>query len=234
MAVHIIESITDHTEAGYSLLEVLVSLVILSITTAMLLPSFQLLARPLNQTKSSAFAHEETRSVQQFLNNQLERLYPQPHETKANTYRFEGFDDELTYVSEIPEPWSAGGRALITLYTEQTDGQKALKIAWRPLHSIARHSGQNLKHDDKAMNAVLLDNIKFVKFEYYDDDLTGSVPGWVSRWTEVKRLPPIIRLSIEFEDADRKWPPLVVAPKIDREASCVFDRATQNCRERPS
>lgn len=218
------------TSAGYTLTEVLVALVLLSIITAMLMPSFGFLARPLAHLKAFAEPYDEIRSVRQFLTAQFETLYPQPQRTNANLYRFEGYPDELMYVSAIPEPWSAGGRALISLFTERRDGDTLFQIAWRPLHS----ADENPKRDGDATRAVLFDDIDHVAFEYYDDGSRNSVAGWGSRWSDQRHLPALIKITVFFHDPNRAWAPLVITPRIDREASCTFNPTSQTCRERPS
>mgnify|MGYP006214980911 CR=1 FL=1 len=54
---------------------------------------------------------------------------------------------------------------------------------------------------------------------------------WLDSWRGKQPLPKLVRLRIGFPAGDaRRWPELIVSPRITDDANCAFDVVAQRCR----
>jgi hypothetical protein len=61
---------------------------------------------------------------------------------------------------------------------------------------------------------VLLDGIAEAEFSYRSFDDTGRPGPWRDTWASPSVLPPLVRLKVRFKDEARRWPELVLVPKL--------------------
>jgi len=55
--------------------------------------------------------------------------------------------------------------------------------------------------------------------------------NWTDSWVEKPAPPALVRIRLRFGVGDkRRWPELIVAPRISTDANCVFDVVSQMCR----
>ncbi len=87
--------------------------------------------------------------------------------------------------------------------------------------------------DTGAWSEPLLRNLAAVRFSYYGAAAPGGQPVWQARWPVGTTIPQLVRLHVDFARGDsRVWPDLIVAPRIEADAGCVYDDATQACQGR--
>ena len=71
--------------------------------------------------------------------------------------------------------------------------------------------------------ARLIENIDAVQFAYFGAGEPDAEPEWVDQWIERETAPLLVRLTVSFDDADRRyWPELIVRVPT---TSPVFERA---------
>ncbi|MCJ2015121.1 general secretion pathway protein GspJ [Methylobacterium sp. J-076] len=63
-----------------------------------------------------------------------------------------------------------------------------------------------------ARSEVLLGRIAGVAFQYFGAPAKGLPPAWVAQWGRTDRQPDLVEVRIAFGPADRRrWPPLLIA-----------------------
>ena len=181
-------------DAGFTLLELLVGLVVLSFILAGLSQSVRFgLRAGESQTRQS-----EGRSELDGIDRTLRRLIEQADPgTPQSGPPLQGGIGTIGFTSELPEA-AADRHADIAL---GMDGRRTLVLRWSPHRHVVQAGPPPAAHE-----IALLRGIAGVQIGYWKD-------GWRTQWNEAS-LPALIRLRILFPPGDpRHWPDIVVAPQ---------------------
>jgi general secretion pathway protein J len=195
-------------QAGFTLLEVLVALVVLGLLVVGLsqgvrtsLDLRQAQARRLSGTA-------ELDAAQRLLRRVLSRVSPalggeRPAAGK-NALGFRGEADRVEFLGELPTGLGDSRRAEISLFVHN----RRLVLSWLP----HRHE-VSLGPPQPATETTLLQAVERLDLAYWAAADARNAGGWQSRWAEASP-PALIRLRLVFGDADRRrWPDLIVAAR---------------------
>jgi general secretion pathway protein J len=212
------------TDSGFTLVETLVALVVVSLLSAALYQAFLLGNRAWTGLSARAAAIDEIAVAQRLLRQLLEQSYPLPAPT-AQGFRvdFRGERSSITFWTPPPDIWRyPGGYIPARISMRETEGGKQLVLSLSELNGAQR----------TTEDVVLLRGLDTVTFEYFGP-AGSAAPAWTPSWTDRAVQPGLVRLRVTFPDGDRRrWPDLVVNPKITLDAECVHDPLTQRCRGR--
>jgi hypothetical protein len=102
-------------------------------------------------------------------------------------------------------------------------------MAWH----VERNRPEKLAQIGVLAQHPLLNHVEQMRFAYYGARKGSDVPAWHSQWSGEMAPPRLVRIDVERSSrADGEWPPLYIAPRIDIDATCVFDPLTGGCRGR--
>ncbi len=222
---------------GMTLIEMTVALVLLSLLSAGILTSFRIGERTWHQLSAATANDRELLTAQRFLRQVIESAYPfQPsREARFPTFGLEGTDTELAVTAPMPQGAGSGGHYRYVLAVEESArGSKSLVVRW----SLDRNGASTDLQQPAAADAhheVLIEGLQSLEWAYLDPVDLGSddsVRRWRTQWKEHRNLPAVVRLRVSFAPADtRRWPELIIAPRITDDARCQFDVVSQSCRE---
>lgn len=191
---------------GFTLLEVVVALSLLALAVALALGTLRGATQATQRAEATAQRDERLRAVQGLLRRQVGGALPMamaidPQSGEAQFWH--GESKELEFVASMPGYLSRGGPHVQTL---EIDGDKltfqnAMLTPDGPL-------------DPEREPTVLLDGIAEAQFEYRSFDDRGRPGPWLQEWPQRANLPPLVRLKVRFKDDKRRWPELVMAPKL--------------------
>jgi general secretion pathway protein J len=123
----------------------------------------------------------------------------------------------------MPAHLGIGGLYRIGLSLSDGSGPRRLVMTRRLLHPDLA--------DDDAETTMLIDGVEDIEFAYFGALDEAGPSLWHDRWGESEHLPALVRMRVDFgADSRRSWPEMVVAPKIDTLAACVYDPITKKCR----
>ena len=211
---------------GMTLIEVLVALAILSLLAAGMVSVFRLGQRTFDRVTRIDRAHDDVALVQEFLRGVLESAYPFEPEPgrRAEATGLEGTATRLLVTAPGDSAGiDSGNRRFVLDLTRQSDGSESLTLT-----SSVDRNGARDADSRHARTEILIPHIADVEWSYLD---AAEGNNWIAHWTE-RRAPALVKLRVRFLAGDlRRWPDLVVAPRVTDDANCVFDVIAQGCRE---
>lgn len=195
---------------GFTLIEVVLATGVLAVGLALAFASLRGASRATARAEASAQAEERLRAVQGFLRAQLTAAMPIAFQFDSDTGQatfLRMTPTRLEYVASMPGYLSRGGPYLQTL--ELVPGPQGQRLVFQ--HQLISTDGP-LKAEREPL--VLLDGIADARFEFRNIDTNGQAQAWESRWDVSAQLPPLMRLRLRFTDPARRWPELVVSPRL--------------------
>ena len=192
-------------DKGFTLLEVLVALVLISFLLVMLYGSLYAGARNWHAGEVRARDNDDKRLVLSFIRRITGEAVPMFQVDRQGTrVMFRGDDASLQFVSRLPAHHAGSGIYLLKLAAEDDE----LLLRYTPL------SREKAIFDEgvfvEAEQISLLENIETINLDYFGRDVPGAEPAWHDRWDNEAFLPELIRLTIHAYEPGA-WPPLVIA-----------------------
>ena len=196
-------------QAGFTLLEVLVALVVLGLLVLGLnqgvRASFDLRQAQTRRLGSTA----ELDATQRLLRTVLGRLPLSPDGNRLlgskTSPGFSGAADRIDFVGELPSGLASTRRADMSLFLESG----RLVLSWTP-----RRHEQSLAPPTPSVETVLLQGVGKLEVAYWGTaPARAQAAGWHSKWSE-PTAPGLIRVRLAFSEANRRrWPDLIVASR---------------------
>ena len=191
-----------NSDAGFTLLEILVALVVLGFLMAGLSGGVRLGMRAWDSQARAVAAHDELDGVDRALRRLIAGIDPGDRTHKAGV---SGTPGSLTMTTELPT--AADSRMADARL--QVDGAGRLVLRWTP-----RAPGVPLAPPPPVQQAELLRGVKRLQLAYWPDALEKDAPpGWHDTWNG-RFAPALIRIRLVL-DGGRNWPDLVAAPARD-------------------
>jgi general secretion pathway protein J len=207
------------TEAGFTLLELLVAITLLGLLMAALFGALRLGARVGERGDVRLDASMRTQVAQDFIRQRLtemlplEMIPPEVAEGAALEPAFVGTAGAVRFASPVPEHLGAGVHLMELALAESSlvDGAVDLVLRWRPLEPDGRTAVEAAPEQ-----RVLIENVEALELAYFGEIDPAQPPGWWQAWEGEAELPRLIRLRLSFPENDaRAWPELIVQPMVD-------------------
>lgn len=212
----------NSSEAGFTLIEMLVGLVLTSLLAVMLLGAVRYGLTIRERAALRATAFDKIVAVQDFLRNSLSLAYPRPigEANGAGHLEFEGTPTSVRFVAPAMQSGARGGRSTFTIAMTRSS-PRALVVDIDDPRTAA-----------DGRSEILLGGVANVTFSYLPKVTYGEAP-WADHWDSAEALPSAIKVNVEFPQGDQRvWPELLIVPRIDVDVGCVLDDLTKRCRGR--
>lgn len=194
-----------HADAGFTLLELLVALVVLGFILAGLSQGVRYGLRATDVQARTLAEQGELDAVDRALRRLIEQMDPS---SARDGPGLRGGAARMVFASELPEAavTQSGGqptrRAEVSL---GVDGARRLV-----LRAVPRPAGKPFGPPPPPLETELLRGVDRIELAYWP---RGPAPRWTGAWT-ADSLPLLIRLRVVFPPGDRRrWPDIVAAPK---------------------
>jgi general secretion pathway protein J len=196
---------------GFTLLEVLASLVLLAL---LLVGVYSGIRTATHSVRSGTLAIEridQIRSAQQFLRRELAQSLAQPisQTDHGEPIYFIGDAHEMRYVAPLPGYLGKRGPQLQRLQLVD-DGHDGFRLEV----SLALLPPDGKPPQPLGEPQVLLDHIKSGSFSYRGVDRKGEMVPWQPTWTDGRLLPQLVRISVQTQDHP-EWPQLDVPLRVN-------------------
>lgn len=211
-------------DAGFTLVEMLVSLTLLALAAGLMLEGLGSAQRMWAGEAARTARGESVEAAQAMLRARIERLRPASRFEGSTIYAdIDGGDRRLVFLApptEVERP--AAARRYRLALSDQGD----LVLGWQPLQVDAAIG-------DVYTDQVLLRDVGGLDIGYFGPDPTGGAPRWRPDWTRRAAPPQLVRIKLALRDGDRRvWPELIVHPAAVTDTLCSLDLTTGACRGR--
>ncbi len=185
-------------QAGFTLLEVIVALVVLGVLLVTLSQGVHFGLAAWGRQDQTLRGGETLQATDRTLRRLIEQAYPG---TQRDDSKLVGRPHALAFTASLPiGREGAPSEADISLMVDH-DGR--LILSWLPHMHVRRLAAAPAPHV-----SPLLEHVASLQLSYWSD----STKQWSRVW-ENNTLPDLIRIGIEFPEHDaRHWPDIVQAP----------------------
>jgi general secretion pathway protein J len=189
-------------QAGFTLLEVLIAVVVLGILVAGLSQGVRLGIAAWTRQAALVGETADLDAVDRVVRSLLANATSGAIRGRND---FAGASDSLTFDGLLPLAVSVGSRqAKITL---ALDERHRLMLRWQTM-LLDPNTGQPTTDE-----VPIIDHLDGIAFAYWRG--SGEAPGWQNQWSATTP-PPLIRVHLVFGEHDRRhWPDIVVGPLVE-------------------
>lgn len=214
-------------ERGFTLVEMLVSLAILSMMAAMLLNGLQSVAMFGARSVQKLDADDGIVAGQRILRGRIGQLRAVV-DRNSTTPIIDASGDERSF-SFVAPPLANG----------EPDSLWRYRIAATPAGDLVLYTANIL--DDRYNFAerdlrgwrplTILGNVQTLRITYFGPQRTGTHSAWQNTWQYRPQPPALVRIRVEMRTGDRRhWPDLVVRPRATENTACILDVLTGRCK----
>ena len=198
-------SLRAGVNAGFTLLEVLIALVLLSFILMMLYGSLFTGARSWRDSEIRSQKTDDKRLVLSFIRRQLGEAMPMIQVgERERRVMFRGENSSLQFVSSLPAHHAGSGLYFLKFVVHQD----ALWLKYTTLTRDKAMFEEDIFVEAEAIS--LLGDIETIDLDYFGHDTVDAKPAWHNEWDNKERLPELIRFRIIANEPDL-WPPLLIA-----------------------
>jgi len=179
----------DNTQKGFTLLELLVSIVLIGLIVAIVGASMRLGYRSLDKGEKKAILSERFKVSLNLMDAQIQSgvAFKTTGETvdETNQYIFEGKKDSLRFASNYSLMGGQKGYVIVAYRIETGTNEKRTLFAQE--NTIGIENQKEVK---------LLEDFDDIHFEYFFKEATAEEGQWIEEWTDTMRMPAKIRIHL--------------------------------------
>ncbi len=194
-------------QAGFTLLELMVSLALVGLLTMVLTGGIRFGARVWEASQVQAEAANEVHAIRRFVRERALAARPVRAIRDGAERRAVGFSGDgaaLRLVTLMPAYVARGGLYHFEIAATAGDEGAGMAVKWWPYggEESGPGSGQRL----------LLEGAEDIRLSYFGDEEETGAMAWHDAWRGGRDLPRLVSIKVVFPAGDpRVWPELIVA-----------------------
>lgn len=191
-------------EQGLTLIELLLALALLAVLTGFLAGGLSIGRRAFDADRASGVSGETDAAIQA-LSSLIASALPIPAST-ANPKSgivFDGRQATLSFIGLSEGRALRGGPHMIRLRRSGMD------LVVDVVGSTPEVAGDAA--GPTPTRVVALSGVRDIRFSYFGSAGPAAPPGWQAQWFRAERLPDLVSIQIDFEDARRNEPARIIA-----------------------
>jgi general secretion pathway protein J len=214
---------------GFTLLELLIGLALLSLMLALLFGGFRVASASWNavETRIERSTHESI--AKGFVRRLLTQLQPlRWKKTPNQPVAFHGEPNRIVAIAPLTGQTGSSGIRLVSLSVEPDDKAHHQGVQLILRETQLRHESENFGEGiEDAQKHPLLNDLAEISFAFFGAEKKGGLPGWHDVWPNKEELPRLIRVTLVMRDTEPVQ--LMVAPMVSG-SRCHWDPFYKRCR----
>jgi len=195
--------------AGFSLLELLVAVSLLSVALFLLYSGLFSAAQSWETGERQIIRNDIQRTQLAFVRRLLREAVPlMLYDGRDNRILFHGERDTLRFIAPLPSHRGGDWAYLITIKAGPGGEGEDLLLYYERIHEDLDLEG---KPAEDAPDVILLAGIADLTFSYYGDPSDTGRPDWHEEWTVADRLPKLVRLEVELAEDEAPLIPITAS-----------------------
>jgi general secretion pathway protein J len=220
------------SNSGFTLIEVLIAMTLLSIMVVLLFSSMRICAQSWEKGENKITDVNEVAVVYNFFQRHLSLAIPlsndalaqgnvnaagqpQAAENGSKTLSFQGKKQFLQFVSVFPASAGRSGMQLFSIRPQQQDGEQVINVTLTPFFPTAE--GEEWRPEE----VVLLRHVSDFTLAYFGKAEGESASSWHDEWLEKDVLPQLVKVSISTANGVF-WPEMIIALKASGAGSTTL------------
>ena len=198
---------TVQKNMGFTLLEVMLAMTLLSIMVVLLFSSLKIGAESWNRGESKIAEVNEKAVVYQFFKRHLPSIRPlwDDFSDDERSFSFQGEQDAFQFVSVFPFSAARKGLQLFKVFPDKSE-KGVVKVILTPFYPTVE------EQQWEPEEVVLLENVEKFELSYFGKEDSESEAAWFDSWQEKELLPALLKIKIVLKDHSY-WPEMIFALK---------------------
>lgn len=195
---------------GFTLIEVLIAMTLLSIMVVLLFASLRICAQSWEQGENKITEVNEVAVVYNFFQRHLSSAMPLWNdfaEKEETTFSFQGKKQSLQFVSVFPASAGRSGMQLFSIQSKEQDGEQVIKVTLTPFFPVIE--GQDWQKEE----VVLLRHVSGFTLAYFGAADDESESRWQEQWLEKDIQPQLVKIRINTTTGVF-WPEMIIEIKV--------------------
>jgi len=195
---------------GFTLIEVLIAMTLLSIMVVLLFSSLKICADSWEKGESKITDVNEVAVVYNFFQRHLSEAKPLWNDLSSEeerTFSFQGKAQSLQFISAFPASAGRSGLQLFSLDLQEEDNDQVIKVTITPFFPVAE--GSEWQKED----VTLIKHVNDFSLAYFGSDDGVSEGNWEEEWLDKEVLPRLVKINIKLENGIF-WPEMIIDLKI--------------------
>jgi general secretion pathway protein J len=196
-------------QSGFTLIEVLIAMTLLSIMVVLLFSSLKICADSWEKGESKITDVNEIAVVYNFFQRHLSVAQPlwNDFQEEDKTFSFQGNADSVHFISAFPASAGRPGLQLFSLFLTEEDNEPIIKVTLTPFAKLAEGS----KWPDEKV--TLIRHVSDFTLAYFGSDDGVSEAVWNTEWLNKTVLPRLVKINIQLKNGIY-WPEMIIDLKI--------------------
>jgi general secretion pathway protein J len=218
------------SEAGFTLVELLVSLALLAVASALLLAGMTTGHNLSRRAEAASLASESVVAAQTALRDRIEAMTADAlYGPGVPIVEVLGGPDTLRFTAPVAMAQRPAPPQVYRLIRTRAGELSLFHID--PLSTRGDPYGLGV---GGWARDPLIGNVTRLDIAYFGAAPPDNQRRWRSQWQDRPNLPELVRLRVTFGPGDRRvWPELIVRPQTTVTTACQLDRVSGECRIGP-
>lgn len=197
---------------GFTLIEILIALVLLSMILLLLFSSLFTATKYWTIGENKIEKNDEVRLISTFIRKQVTQTIPLLWvDSGKRKLLFQGQRNELFFISTLPSHRGGGGVHSLRLKVMQIDDGSQLGMTYSLLTPDIIPFTAN--PDSQERFVTIANNIDSINLSYYGKEKNDEEPRWFDVWKNNDLLPQLVRIKIISLDENVIWPVIEIPIK---------------------
>ena len=194
---------------GFTLIEVLIALTLLSIMVVLLFTSLKICADSWEKGETKITAVNEIAVVYNFFQHHLATAKPlfNTSATGEKSFSFQGNSQSMQFVSAFPASAGKLGLQLFSVSLLEEDNDQFINVALVPFINLAEDENPSKEE------VTLIKHVNEFKLSYFGSEDGMTEGSWNEEWVNKTVLPSLIKINITLANG-YFWPEMIFDLKV--------------------